>query len=193
MTAAMLKDTSRQERTADQGPPPGAADLPPPLPATPTERQKDCLEAIITAIEKTGGAPSLTELQHALGLKSRSTIHSLLKGLEERGWIHRPKNRTRAITVLNYPEDRRRDWLVFSVINGCWWRSKSAGYTRTLAEAGRYTRREALLIAGRGRDGWTGEDVPTELPVRIADAQAAADVGRGDRAPAKGGAAWSGR
>jgi hypothetical protein len=158
------------------------------LPATPTARQRDCLDAIIRAVEETGGAPSLSELQQALDLKSRSTVHRLLMGLEERGWIHRPKNRTRAITVLNYPEDRRRDWLVFSVINGSWWRDQSSGYTRTLADAGRYTRREALIIAGRGRDGWAGDGVPTELPVRITDAQAAAEMGRGAQASPKGGA-----
>ena len=46
----------------------------------------------------------LKELCAALDLKSKSGIHRLLSGLEERGYIRRLPNRARAIEVVKYPD-----------------------------------------------------------------------------------------
>lgn len=39
--------------------------------------------------------------------------------------------------------------LIWSIEHDAWWRPASMGYTRRLAEAGRYTRPEALAILAR--------------------------------------------
>ena len=59
-------------------------------------------------------------------------------------------------------------YLIWSNEHRLWWRPESAGYTRKLAEAGRYTKAEALEICRQGRDGW--QDPPDEVPVREEDA-----------------------
>ncbi len=53
-------------------------------------------------------APSFEELCDAMGLKSKSGIHRLLSGLEERGYIRRLPNKARAIDVLKYPDGSPR-------------------------------------------------------------------------------------
>jgi hypothetical protein len=62
------------------------------------------------------------------------------------------------------------DYLVWSSINNAWWRANRSGYSRTLDEAGRYTRKEAIAICALSRDGWNGLMPPTEVPVLEADA-----------------------
>jgi repressor LexA len=44
-------------------------------------------------------------MKDALGLKSKSGIHRLITGLEERGFIRRLAHRARAIEVMRLPED----------------------------------------------------------------------------------------
>jgi repressor LexA len=44
--------------------------------------------------------PSFDEMRDALGLASKSGVHRLVSGLEERGYIRRLANRARAIEIL---------------------------------------------------------------------------------------------
>jgi len=44
--------------------------------------------------------PSFDEMRDALGLASKSGVHRLVSGLEERGYIRRLDNRARAIEIL---------------------------------------------------------------------------------------------
>jgi hypothetical protein len=67
-------------------------------------------------------------------------------------------------------------YLVWSHEHGAWWRPESHGYTVYLQSAGRYSRDEALMICGRGRDGWPRKAAPPEIPVREADAIACAEL-----------------
>jgi repressor LexA len=53
----------------------------------------------------TGVAPSFDEMKDALNLRSKSGIHRLISGLEERGFIHRLPHRARALEVTKLPED----------------------------------------------------------------------------------------
>jgi SOS-response transcriptional repressor LexA len=142
-----------------------------------TPRQREVLDVLITAIDSTGVTPSFQEIADTAGLGSKSEVSRILDALEQRGWIERQHNRARAIRILRRPEDLEAQWLIWSVVNGSWWRADQAGYTRVLAEAGRYTRHTALSISGRGRDGWDGTAAPTEVPVRLEDAMAAAAMG----------------
>lgn len=62
-----------------------------------TERQNQLLAYIAGYYDMHAMAPTYAEMMRAMGLKSRSNIHNLLKRLEERGHITRQANRERAI------------------------------------------------------------------------------------------------
>lgn len=65
-----------------------------------TRKQKECYEAMVAYEKRNGVIPSYDELMDILGLNSKSGIHRLLTGLEERGAIQRIPNRARAIRLL---------------------------------------------------------------------------------------------
>ena len=69
-----------------------------------TQQQKKMLTVLIEHFEAHDVPPSFEELCAALDLKSKSGIHRLLSGLEERGYIRRLPNRARAIEVVKYPD-----------------------------------------------------------------------------------------
>ena len=54
-----------------------------------TRKQHQLLVFINQRLEETGGSPSFDEMKEALGLKSKSGIHRLITGLEEREFIRR--------------------------------------------------------------------------------------------------------
>ena len=58
-------------------------------------------------------------------------------------------------------------YLVWSNVHAAWWRPNSAGYTTSLAQAGRYSRNEAINICAGSRDGYTARSMPGEVPVRL--------------------------
>lgn len=64
-----------------------------------TSKQLQLLNYIEKHSEKHGVTPSFEEMKDALGLRSKSGIHRLITGLEERGYIRRLANRARAIEV----------------------------------------------------------------------------------------------
>ena len=70
-----------------------------------TRKQHQLLIFINERLNTTGVAPSFDEMKEALGLKSKSGIHRLISGLEERGFIRRLAHRARALEVLRLPED----------------------------------------------------------------------------------------
>jgi repressor LexA len=51
-------------------------------------------------------SPSFDEMKDALGLKSKSGVHRLITGLEERGFIRRLPHRARALEVMRLAEDQ---------------------------------------------------------------------------------------
>ena len=69
-----------------------------------TQQQKKMLTVLIEHFEAHDVPPSFEELCAALDLKSKSGIHRLLSGLEERGYIRRLPNRARAIEVVKFPD-----------------------------------------------------------------------------------------
>lgn len=69
-----------------------------------TRKQHELLLFIDSYLGRTGFSPSFDEMKDALGLKSKSGIHRLISGLEERGFIQRRHNRARALEVLRLPE-----------------------------------------------------------------------------------------
>jgi repressor LexA len=69
-----------------------------------TERQLTLLRIIEKRLAETGVAPSYAEMRDALGRKSTGPVTSLVKALEERGFIRRLKRRARAIEIIR-PSD----------------------------------------------------------------------------------------
>ena len=68
-----------------------------------TNKQFELLQFIDNQLKSTGVPPSFDEMKNALGLKSKSGIHRLIKGLEERGFIRRLPHRARALEILKLP------------------------------------------------------------------------------------------
>ena len=70
-----------------------------------TRKQYELLVFINRRLSEGGVSPSFEEMKEALGLKSKSGIHRLISGLEERGFIRRLPHRARALEVVRLPED----------------------------------------------------------------------------------------
>ena len=70
-----------------------------------TKRQYQLLLLIEKKLREDGVSPSFEEMKEAIGLKSKSGIHRLISGLEERGFIRRLPNRARALEVLRLPDN----------------------------------------------------------------------------------------
>ena len=69
-----------------------------------TRKQKELLILIRDRMAADSVPPSFDEMKEALGLKSKSGIHRLITGLEERGFIKRLPHRARALEILKLPE-----------------------------------------------------------------------------------------
>ena len=70
-----------------------------------TRKQYELLIFIDQRLRTSGVSPSFDEMKEALDLKSKSGIHRLITGLEERGFIRRLPHRARALEVLKLPEN----------------------------------------------------------------------------------------
>ena len=69
-----------------------------------TKKQQQLLLFIYNRLGEGGVSPSFDEMKDALGLKSKSGIHRLITGLEERGFIRRLPHRARALEVMRLPD-----------------------------------------------------------------------------------------
>ncbi len=74
-----------------------------------TRKQYELLAFINERLQETGVSPSFDEMKQALDLKSKSGIHRLITGLEERGFIRRLPHRARALEVVRMPENAPDD------------------------------------------------------------------------------------
>jgi repressor LexA len=69
-----------------------------------TRKQNELLLFINQRLNEAGVSPSFDEMKEALRLKSKSGIHRLITGLEERGFLRRLPHRARALQVLKLPD-----------------------------------------------------------------------------------------
>jgi repressor LexA len=69
-----------------------------------TRKQHELLIYVNEYLKDHGISPSFEEMKDALDLKSKSGIHRLITGLEERGFIRRLAHRARALEVVRLPE-----------------------------------------------------------------------------------------
>ena len=68
-----------------------------------TNKQNQLLSFLIKRIEQDGVSPSYEEICIELNLKSKSGVHRIVKGLEERGYIEHLENKARAIAPTKHP------------------------------------------------------------------------------------------
>jgi len=69
-----------------------------------TPRQHEALTFLAAYTREHGYAPSFEEIAEAMNVASKSNVHRLLSGLEERGFIRRLRHRQRAIEIVRMPE-----------------------------------------------------------------------------------------
>lgn len=69
-----------------------------------TKRQHELLSFLIQYQLGHGLSPSYDEMRRALKLQSKSTVHSLVEGLEKRGYCKRSPHAARTIEVLKTPD-----------------------------------------------------------------------------------------
>jgi repressor LexA len=74
-----------------------------------TRKQRELLTFINVRIGETGVSPSFDEMRDAPGLRSKSGVHRLVSGLEERGFIRRLAHKARALEVIRLPETAALD------------------------------------------------------------------------------------
>ena len=74
-----------------------------------TRKQHELLTFIDGHLQAHGVSPSYDEMKEALNLKSKSGIHRLISGLEERGFIRRLPHKARALEVLKKPQNMLDD------------------------------------------------------------------------------------
>jgi repressor LexA len=70
-----------------------------------TQRQLQLLTYIHTYVREHRVPPSFEEMRNALKLKSKSGVHRLVSGLEERGYIRRLAYRARALEIVRSPHE----------------------------------------------------------------------------------------
>jgi repressor LexA len=70
-----------------------------------TRKQHELLLYINRYLGEHGVSPSFDEMKDAVHLKSKSGIHRLILGLEERGFLKRLVHRARALEVVRLPND----------------------------------------------------------------------------------------
>ena len=68
-----------------------------------TRRQQEIYDFILAFTNEHGYPPSVREIGTAVGLKSPSTVHFHMKGLEESGLIVKAEGKTRAISLPGAP------------------------------------------------------------------------------------------
>jgi hypothetical protein len=66
-------------------------------------------------------------------------------------------------------------YVIWSNEHKGWWRQNRLGYTKSIAEAGVYSRDDAVEITEQATWEWSGP-TPNELPVRIEDLPLSARV-----------------
>ena len=76
-----------------------------------TRKQSELLTYLSDHMQQHDVPPSFDEMRDALGLASKSGVHRLVSGLEERGYIRRLANRARAIEIIK-PASAMADGVV---------------------------------------------------------------------------------
>jgi repressor LexA len=119
-----------------------------------TRKQYELLQFIDGHLKKQGVSPSFDEMKDALGLKSKSGIHRLISGLEERGFIRRLPHRARALEIVRLPENMAAGTAAAS------------GFSPNVIQGGRRAAVRGAAVNEESRD--SGQSIELPLYGRIA-------------------------
>lgn len=67
-------------------------------------KERELLSYLIQFQEQNGYAPTLVEMASALGKRSPSTIHALIRGLVDKGYVQKVEGNTRTLKILKKNE-----------------------------------------------------------------------------------------
>ena len=70
-----------------------------------TPKQQELLLYINSRLARDGISPSFEEMKNAVGIRSKSGIHRMIKALEERRFLRRLPYRARALEILKMPPE----------------------------------------------------------------------------------------
>lgn len=73
-----------------------------------TKKQHELLTFIHTSLQESPVSPSFDEMRAALGLRSKSSVHRLIKSLQERGFLRYKPKCARSLEILKYPGDPQK-------------------------------------------------------------------------------------
>jgi SOS-response transcriptional repressor LexA len=84
-----------------------------------TRHRTEILQYIMWYWDYFGRSPTYAEIKYAFGMKSLSTVHHLLNGLEREGSIYRdPEHRWMRVRMENLPELCTHDWRTWDNLDG---------------------------------------------------------------------------
>ncbi len=101
-----------------------------------TRKQYELLMFVHDHLSTEGVSPSFDEMKEALNLKSKSGIHRLITGLEERGFLRRLPNRARALEVVRLPENTTPEQLPIRNRRVDMLRAKEIGTRKSMMRGG---------------------------------------------------------
>ena len=99
-----------------------------------TAKQQQIYDYILSFTNEHGYPPSVREIGAAVGLKSPSTVHFHMKGLEEAGVIVKAEGKTRAITLPG------------AALSGSYCPSRAQAFTKTSSTRSSASCRSATLL-----------------------------------------------
>lgn len=140
-----------------------------------TRKQYDLLMFINERLSEEGVSPSFEEMKNALDLKSKSGIHRLITGLEERGFLRRLPNRARALEVARLPENTAPDALPTRNRRVDQLRTRDIGNRRSMIRGGGETVQLSLygrIAAGTPIEALSDHSMMVEVPATL--------LGKGD-------------
>lgn len=71
------------------------------MPGVLYRKEREVLEFLAQFQKTHGYSPTLTEISHATGHKSNSTVHSLIRTLVEKGYVQKVDGNTRVLKILD--------------------------------------------------------------------------------------------
>lgn len=140
-----------------------------------TRKQYELLMFIHDKLQDSGVSPSFEEMKEALNLKSKSGIHRLITGLEERGFLRRLPNRARALEVVRLPENSTPEQLPIRNRRVEMLRQKEIGSKRSMMRGGGNTVQLSLygrIAAGTPIEALRDHSMLVDVPATL--------LGRGD-------------
>jgi len=73
-----------------------------------TEKERAMYDYIVECLQRDGYAPSVRDILHALDIRSTSTVHTYLNRLEQKGYLHKERGKSRTLRTEENNAPRSR-------------------------------------------------------------------------------------